>query len=105
MFFFLVVNFIVRMKYKEFIQFPLLILDKIPNFHGQRSLTGYSPWGHKESGIIEHTQHTHIHTHTHTHTVVENKKIGGNHCFSISVVYKEIYSMLFSFHFCSSANT
>ena len=21
--------------------------------HGQRSLAGYSPWGHKESGIIE----------------------------------------------------
>ena len=29
----------------------------------QRSLEGYSPWGHKESDRIEHT-----HTHTHTHT-------------------------------------
>ena len=23
--------------------------------HGQRSLTGYSPWGHKESDTTEHT--------------------------------------------------
>ena len=23
--------------------------------HGQRSLVGYSPWGHKESGTTEHT--------------------------------------------------
>ena len=31
--------------------------------HGKRSLAGYSPWGHKESDMTEHT-----HTHTHTHT-------------------------------------
>ena len=29
-------------------------------FHGQRSLAGYSPWGCKESGIIEQLSHTHI---------------------------------------------
>ena len=23
------------------------------NFHGQRNLVGYSPWGHKESDMIE----------------------------------------------------
>ena len=23
-------------------------------FHGQRSLEGYSPWGHKESDMTEH---------------------------------------------------
>ena len=29
--------------------------------HGQRSLAGYSPWGHKESDTTEHTQtHTYI---------------------------------------------
>ena len=28
------------------------------NFRGQRSLAGYSPWGHKKSDT---TQHTHIH--------------------------------------------
>ena len=27
-------------------------------FHGQRSLAGYSPWGHKESGTIEHSTAT-----------------------------------------------
>ena len=25
------------------------------NVHGQRSLAGYSPWGHKESDMTEHT--------------------------------------------------
>ena len=28
-------------------------------FHGQRNLAGYSPWGHKESDITEHTRTTH----------------------------------------------
>ena len=28
--------------------------------HGQRSLAGYSPWGHKESDIIEHTGMIHM---------------------------------------------
>ena len=25
----------------------------LENLHGQRSLVGYSPWGHKESDVIE----------------------------------------------------
>ena len=33
-------------------------------FHGQRSLAGYSPWGHKESDTTEGLTHTHTHTHT-----------------------------------------
>ena len=36
--------------------------------HGQRSLEGYSPWGHKESDTTEPLTHTHTHTHTHIHT-------------------------------------
>ena len=32
--------------------------------HGQRNLTGYSPWGCKE---LDATEQTHTHTHTHTH--------------------------------------
>ena len=28
----------------------------LKNPHGQRSLTGYSPWGHKESDITEHSK-------------------------------------------------
>ena len=33
-------------------------------FHGQRSLVGYSPWGHRV-GYNWVTDHTHTHTHTH----------------------------------------
>ena len=39
-------------------------------FHRQRSLAGYSPWGHKESDTTEQLSAyacTHTHTHTHTH--------------------------------------
>ena len=34
-------------------------------FHRQRGLAGYSPWGHKELNITER-----MHTHTHTHTIL-----------------------------------
>ena len=30
-------------------------------FHGQRSLVGYSPWGHKESDTTETTEHARVH--------------------------------------------
>ena len=34
----------------------------LENPHGQRSLAGYSPWGHKESGTTEHlSTHTLVH--------------------------------------------
>ena len=33
--------------------------------HAQRSLVGYSPWGHKKSDTTEHVC---MYTHTHTHT-------------------------------------
>ena len=36
-------------------------------FHGQRSLAGYSPWGHKELAMTEWLTYTHTHTHTHTY--------------------------------------
>ena len=50
--------------------------DPMPGFlpgklHGQRSLAGPSPWGHKELDATEYTHthtHTHIYTHRHTHT-------------------------------------
>ena len=50
-------------------------------FHGQRSLVGYSPWNHKELDTTEELTHTHTHTHTHTNyqysqcdeTVTESK--------------------------------
>ena len=41
----------------------------VEKFHGQRSLPGYSPWGHKESDMTKRAHaRTRIHTHTHTHT-------------------------------------
>ena len=43
----------------------------LENPHGQRSLAGYSPWGHKELDMTEQlstAQHTHTHRHTHTDT-------------------------------------
>ena len=43
----------------------------LENPHGQRSLVGYSPWGHKESNRTEGlTRQTYTHTHTHTHTEI-----------------------------------
>ena len=37
--------------------------------HGQRSLAGCSPWGHKETQLTaQMCAHTHAHTHTRTHT-------------------------------------
>ena len=33
----------------------------LPEFHGQRSLVGYSPWGHKESDMTEWlSSHAHV---------------------------------------------
>ena len=33
-------------------------------FHGQKSLVGYSPWGPKELDMTKQLTHTHTHTHT-----------------------------------------
>ena len=41
-------------------------------FHGQRSLEGYNPWGHKESDTTEWLTHTHTHIYTHTHILWSN---------------------------------
>ena len=40
---------------------------------------GYSPWGHKELDVTEHTcmcARTHTHTHMHTHTQDQGGTIG-----------------------------
>ena len=37
--------------------------------HGQRSLVGYSPWGHKELGTTEATQHACTHAHRETYVL------------------------------------
>ena len=54
-------------SYKYMLPTPVFMPRKS---HGQRSLVGYSPWGHKEldmNNLLTHT-HTYTHTHTHTHT-------------------------------------
>ena len=44
--------------------------------HEQRSLEGYSPWGHKESDTTDHArEHTHTHTHAHTLSQTPNRKL------------------------------
>ena len=45
-------------------------------FHGQRGLVGYCPWGHKESDM---TELLHSHTHMHTHTTNTHKLSGFSH--------------------------
>ena len=64
----------------------------LENPHGQRSLEGYSPWGHKESDIIEQlssSQHTHTHIHMiYTHyiyTIVWNNAINEIKLFDNSI--------------------
>ena len=57
----------------------LLEYSCLGNPHGQRSLAGCSPWGHKQSDMTEQLStertcsraHTHTHTHTHTHVYVQ----------------------------------
>ena len=41
--------------------------------HGQRSLAGSSPWGHKESDTTEPQMRAHMRAHTHTHTHTHSK--------------------------------
>ena len=43
-------------------------------FHGQKSLAGYSSWGHKESDTTEHA-HTHTHIQMRAGANFENKNI------------------------------
>ena len=46
-------------------------------FYGQRSLVGYSPWGHKESDMAEWLTHTHTHTHTQRCSFLSQTKTSG----------------------------
>ena len=51
-------------------------------FHQQRIVVGYSPWGLRESDTTEHA-HTHTHTHTHTHGILPSLHCESN-CRSLS---------------------
>ena len=44
-------------------------------FHGQKPLSGYSPWGLKESEITEVTEHTHTHTHMNPFMIFQKHKV------------------------------
>ena len=43
-------------------------------FHRQRRLAGYSPWGHKKSDMTATNTYTHTHIYTHTEAVVWRRK-------------------------------
>ena len=43
---------------REWMPTPVFLPGKS---HGLKSLTGYSPWGHKESDTTEQLTHTHAH--------------------------------------------
>ena len=48
----------------------------LENPHGQRSLAGYRPWGHKELDMTEQLS-ARAHTHTHTHIYIYKHKTFG----------------------------
>ena len=52
--------------------------------HGQRSLEGYSLWGHKESDTTERLTHTHTHISL-KGNAVSSRKFGGVYAFSMSL--------------------
>ena len=44
-------------------------------FHGQRSLVGYSPWSCKELDTTEQLTHTHTHTHIHKQLILKSNDL------------------------------
>ena len=59
--------------------------------HGQRSLAGYSPWGHQE---LDTTEHAHVYTHTNIYTLIPTK-------YDVIVSLKELKTTLRNFHISS----
>ena len=57
-------------------------------FHGQRSLVGYIPWGHTE---LEMTEHVYMHTHKYTHINMYIYAI----CVYMYICYMYIYAHLY----------
>ena len=66
----------------------------LENPHGQRSLAGYSPWGHKELDMTEglSTQHTHV--------VLDMVALW--QVFKLFIFYKIVLAILHHFHFLTS---
>ena len=48
---------------------PSILAWRIPWTGSQ---VGYSPWGHKELGITEVTEHTHTRTHLHIQPTIDH---------------------------------
>ena len=57
-------------------------------FHGLRSLVGYSSWSHKESDTSEQLS-TSVHTNTHTHTHTHTHRVIGLYVLSTQIIHKE----------------
>ena len=57
--------------------------------HGQRSLAGYSPKGHKESDMTEATQHTQKHTEAEIHRKTKTERDQGKDAVRDSVLQTE----------------
>ena len=72
---------------REWLPTPVFLSGE---FHGQRSLEGYSP---KESNTTERLTHTHTHTHMHTHTHTHLLRASE----SVSLGAKTIISSFFFF--------
>ena len=73
--------------------------------HGQKSLAGYGPWGHKESDMTSN-KHFHfffifIHTHTHTHTHIHTQ----THTHINIYIYVHIHPFHILFHYGLSQDT
>ena len=73
-------------------------------FHGQRSFTGYSLWGHKESDTTERLTHTHTHTHTHTVESIWPHSTSLKICIALGIyarphVHKDIKEYASQFHY------
>ena len=56
-------------------------------FHGQRSLAGYSPWGHKESDMTEHTS-TQSRTNVAWFHFIENQVIEGGDTVAVARAWR-----------------
>ena len=52
--------------------------------HGERSLAGHSPQGHKKTRLSLHAC-AYTHTHTHTHTQRNTKALSYNNYFSVGI--------------------
>ena len=63
-------------------------------FHGQRSLMGYSPSSHRESDMTEWLTHTHTQTHTLPSILISNKENHFSYLWLISIHIIDLFFQL-----------